>query len=103
MAYGISIHDSSGAVHIDTTSRVVTLLGVKTFNMSSAVYSGSFTDSNLSKGTPVYMIVELPWGPTYGEGLRTSITFSGTTCNWAVEESDFGGWDGTLVFHYGYY
>lgn len=103
MSYGLQVLDSTGAIQLDTSTRLVTLLGIKNFPMTGA-HSGTFSDSNLSRGSPIYLVVEMPYGATYGENLQTIVSFSGTTCTWSVEPSMYdSGWEGTLRFYYGYY
>lgn len=107
MAYGLRIFDTSGNVTLDTSDGVMTILGIKTYTLSGTFYSGSFTDSNLTKGTPFYFISTVPYEGTYGTSLTCHITFSGTTCSWTVDPSSYsmGVPDqyGTLTFYYGYF
>lgn len=107
MAYGLKLWDASGNIILDTNDGVLTVLGIKSFALSTSFYSGSFSDSNLNKGTPFFFIYQVPVDNTYGSSLDCQITFSGTTCNWNVRASAYGGGSpdqsGTLGFYYGYF
>lgn len=110
MAWGLRTFNSSG-IQLDTSEGVFTILGYKTYTLTSwydgGPSSGSFSDGNLTKGTPFFFIVDIPQDATYGTGLVTHITFSGTTCSWSVDASPYGfgspDQSGTLSFYYGYF
>lgn len=104
MAYGLEIRDTNGNILLDTSSSILTIVGVFSQNISNTVFSGSFSNAALGNGTPFFFIVQPAIDDTYGATLKCRVSFSGTSCNWSVDESPYlSGRTGTLIFYYGYY
>lgn len=104
MAFGWKVFDASGNTILDTSDQVLTILGIFSQNVSDTLYSGSFSNSAFSLGTPFFFITKPATDDTYGGTLPCRVSFTGTTCNWSVDPSPWGtGRYGTFVFYYGYF
>ena len=104
MAYGLEIRDTNGNLLLDTSNSILTILGVFSQNISETLFSGSFSNAAFGNGTPFFFIIQPAVDDTYNGTLKCRVSFSGTTCNWSVDESPWlSGRAGTLIFYYGYY
>lgn len=105
MAYGMIVNNGSGNRLLDTTDGVFTVLGFYSVAISPFFYSSSFSHGDLARGTPFFIMSDVPVEGWLGTSLITDINFSGTTCSWYVHESIYSSNDqsGTLSFYYGYF
>lgn len=107
MAYGAALFDPWGRRILDTNDGVFSIIGWYSVNVNPGFYSGSFSHGDLARGNPFYFLVDIPSDAWFNTSLKTDIEFSGTTCNWYVHPSIYGGGSpdqsGTLSFYYGYF
>jgi len=106
MSYGLKIWDASGNVTLDTSHGLCTILGQVSRALSGTVYSGTVTNSDFSRGTPFYIITQMPISDWSGWPMATTVSFSGNTMTWNVPMSSGAGYNdqgGSLNMWYGYF
>lgn len=89
MTSGLEVYDSTGVLIMDTTSRVVKIIGTYSFGSS---YTGSAQSGSLNvplfganpSNTPVFLRIDGNWAGPDGDAV---ITISGSTLSWQYQNA----------------
>lgn len=90
MAQGLQVWDASGSLILDTSTRIGTVLGIRTTSES-----GSLSDPALVKGRPFCVNTGL-WN-----GRNIEFSSSGTTLTWTIDNVSSS--SNSFTFFYGVY
>lgn len=99
MSQGLQIWDAGGALVMDTTTRVATLVG----RVATGTSNGSVSNAALAKGVPIYFTVldqsaqTNPYWQYY-----PSFFISGTTLSWSFSDK-YPQYRASLIVTYGYF
>lgn len=107
MPQGLQIWNAAGALVLDTTRRVGTILGFIDQPIAAGVpYNGNVADAGFARGQPFYHIVQYPWEENFNSAIDVNVTIAANNLSWQIADNQYGSAAnvyGRVKILYGYY